>query len=241
METSTRGPASLQPNPGKQLTVELNGASYARYPVRTKLVTSGDDIVAVIKEAAGPHLQSGDTVVISEKVVAVSQGRAFPVSDIHPGWWARTLSKRVTKSPWGIGLGIPETMELALREAGLFRILFAIAISVPMRIFGVRGLFYHLAGSNINSIDGPTEGTIPPYDTYAKLPPKDPSGVAHRISETLGGAPVVIIDANDLGQRILGSSPGADRKLVMSCFKDNPLGQGAEQTPISIVRRLPVP
>lgn len=231
----------MPPNPGKQLTVELNGAAYARYPIRTKLITAGDDIVAVVKAAVGPHLHPGDTVVVSEKVVAVSQGRAFPVSEIHPGWWARTLSKRVTKSPWGIGLGIPETMELALREAGLLRILFAIAVSVPMRIFGVRGLFYHLAGNNVNSIDGPTEGTIPPYDTYAKLPPKDPNGVAHRISEVLAGTAVVIIDANDLGQRILGAFRVADRKLVMACFKDNPLGQGAEQTPISIVRKLPSP
>ena len=231
-------PVSLQPNPGKQLTVELGGAAYARYPIRTKLVTAGDDIVAIVKEAAAPHLHPGDTVVISEKVVAVSQGRAYPVSEIKPGWWARALSKRVSKSPWGIGLGIPETMQLAIEEAGLLRILFAIAVSVPMRVFGVRGLFYHLAGNNINSIDGPTEGTIPPYDTYAKLPPKDPEGVARRISGALNGAPIVIIDANDLGQRILGASLGADRRLVMACFKDNPLGQGAEQTPISIVRKV---
>jgi F420-0:gamma-glutamyl ligase-like protein len=238
METSTSEPASLQANPGKSLTCKVGGVTYARYPIRTKLVTSGDKIVDVVKDAVGDQLRPRDTVVISEKVVAISQGRAFPVKDIQPGWWARTLSKRVTKSPYGIGLGIPETMQLAIDEAGLPRMLFAIAISVPARIFGVRGLFYHLAGNNINAIDGPTEGTIPPYDTYAKLPPKDPERVARRISKALGGTAVAIIDANDIGQRILGSSEGADRKLVAACFRDNPLGQGAEQTPVSIIRRV---
>lgn len=230
-------PASLQANPGKALTVSVGGKQYARYPIRTKLVTAGDKIVDVVREAVESQLQPGDTVVISEKVVAISQGRAFPVKDIKPGWWARQLSSRVTKSPYGIGLGIPETMQLAIEEAGLPRMLFAIAVSVPMRVFGVRGLFYHLAGNNINAIDGPTEGTIPPYDTYAKLPPKDPERVARRISKALGGAPVAIIDANDIGQRILGTSATTDRKLVAACFKDNPLGQGAEQTPVSIIRR----
>ena len=228
---------SVQPNEGKSLTIEVAGKTYARYPLRTKLVMDGDDIVAVVTEALGSQLTDGDVVVISEKIVAISQGRAFPVDEIRPSFWARLCARFISKPSWGIGLGSPETMELAIREAGVPRILVAGALAVVPRLLGFRGLFYLLAGSNINAIDGPTPYTIPPYNGYAKLPPKDPQGVAKKISAALSGVPVAIIDANDLGRRVLGASRGIDRKLVEALFADNPLGQGAEQTPVAIVRR----
>lgn len=230
--------ASVQPNEGKSLTIEVSGATYGRYPVRTHLVTDRDDIVSVVRDAVAPHLRQGDVVVVSEKIVAISQGRAFPVEQIRPSFWARLCSRFISKPGWGIGLGSPETMELAIREAGLARILLAGALAFPPRLIGIKGLFYHLVGKNINSIDGPTSYTIPPYNRYAKLPPKDPQGVALAISRALSGASVAIIDANDFGQRVLGASAGVNKKTVERQFADNPLGQGAEQTPVAIVRRL---
>jgi len=47
---------------------------------------------------------------------------------------------------------------------------------------------------------------------------------------------VAIIDANDLGVNVLGVSEGGDRAFVRAVFKDNPLGQSGEQTPMAIVR-----
>lgn len=53
---------------------------------------------------------------------------------------AYKLSAHVTKTPHGIGLGMPETMEMALREVGSLRILFAAAISViGKKIFRKKG------------------------------------------------------------------------------------------------------
>jgi len=230
--------ASIQPNEGKRLTIELDGVAYARYPLRTPLVAAGDDILSLVTGAATPHLAPGDTVVVSEKIVAIAQGRAFPVDEIRPSFWARLLSRFVSRPGWGIGLGSPETMELAIREAGLWRILAAAALSFPLRLVGVRGPFYILAGHNVNAIDGPTPNTIPPYNRYAKLPPNDPERVASEISAALSGTPVAIIDANDIGQRVLGASAGVDKRLVGKLFADNPLGQSSEQTPVAIVRRM---
>ena len=230
--------ASITPNEGKRLTIELDGVAFARYPLRTPLVSAGDDVVSVVREAAGPHVASGDTVVVSEKIVAIAQGRAFPVEEIRPSRPARLLARFVSRPGWGIGLGSAETMELAIGEAGLPRIVMAAALAFVPRLFGVRGLFYIIAGNSINAIDGPTANTIPPYNRYAKLPPKDPSGVAREISHALEGAPVAIIDANDIGQRVLGASAGVDKKDVERMFADNPLGQGAEQTPVAIVRKV---
>ena len=40
---------TLQPNKGKQLAVEINGESFARYPIRTHVVTPGEDLMKIIK------------------------------------------------------------------------------------------------------------------------------------------------------------------------------------------------
>lgn len=226
------------PNEGKRLIIEVDGKKYARYPIKTRLVTDKDDIIDVVKEAVVGRPLNAATIVISEKIVAISQGRAFPVADIEVSSAARLISKFVSKHSWGIGIGSPETMELAIREAGLWRIVLAGLIAFPLRFVGLKGLFYVLVGKNINAIDGPTPYTIPPYNHYAKLPPKDPERVASQISNALNGTPVVIIDANDFGQRILGASSGVDRGLIKRTFADNPLGQEDQQTPVAIVKRV---
>lgn len=69
------------------------------------------------------------------------------MEEIHPRKLAYTLSKHVTKTPHGIGLGMPETMEYALRECGTLRILFAAFVSViGKKLFRKKGWFYKVAG-----------------------------------------------------------------------------------------------
>lgn len=228
----------LKPNEGKQLTIDVRGETYARYPVRTHVVTDKDNIVDVVLRYAKPHLQPGDVLFISERVVAISQGRAFPIKDIHPSRLAKFLVKFVHKSPYGIGLGSPWTMELAIREAGVLRILFAAFLSALTKPFGMRGVFYKVVGKNINAIDGPCSYTLPPYNEYAKLGPKNPDKVAREVKEKIGND-AVIIDANDLGVAILGvSNKNITHDFCQAVFKDNPLGQSHEQTPLCIVRKM---
>lgn len=227
------------PNPGKSLFLVAGGAIYGRVPVKTKLVESGDDIVAVVSEALAGRQRGGDIIAISEKIVAISQGRSFPVASIKPSKMARFLAHFVRKTPSGIGLGIPETMELAIREVGLTRILIACGVTAVTRVFGLRGLFYRIVGPQAAAIDGPTPGTIPPYNTHAKLAPKDPDQVAERIANALGAdIQVAIVDANDLGVNILGHTQGVDPAVVTRLFIDNPLGQGRQQTPIALLRKV---
>lgn len=229
--------SDLKPNKGKQLTIAVNGDTYARYPMRTHVITEKDNIVDVVTRYAKPHLAPGDFLFISERVVAITQGRAFPIKDIKPSRLAKLLVKFVHKSPYGIGLGSPWTMELAIREAGVLRILFAACLSALTKPFGIRGVFYNVVGKNINAIDGPCSYTLPPYNEYAKLGPKNPEKVAREIKEKIGND-AVIIDANDLGVAILGRS---DKNITIdfaqAVFKDNPLGQSHEQTPLCIVRK----
>ena len=95
--------------------------------------------------------------------------------------FAKVLSKFVTKTPYGIGLGSPWTMQLAIREVGLLRILFATFISIVTKPVGIKGLFYNITGSVVRSIDGPTEYSLYPSNLSAKLGPKDPQQAADKI------------------------------------------------------------
>ena len=224
-------------NPGKQLVRTVDGVDYLRIPVKTHLITQEDDMADVVARYPKEQMREGDILFISEKAVACTQSRAIPMEDIHPRKLAVTLSRYVTKTPAGIGLGIPETMEMALQECGTVRILFAAFCSVIGKILGKKGWFYMVAGPKARGIDGPTEGTIPPYDHYVVLTPADPTGTAKRLAQALGH-PVAIVDINDLGANILGfSEKEPSMAFLAKALGDNPLGQGEECTPMGILRR----
>ncbi|WP_110588863.1 coenzyme F420-0:L-glutamate ligase [Microbacterium suaedae] len=224
-------------NEGKALEVTVDDATFLRIPLRTRVVMPGDDLEEVVRSYAIDHVESGDILFITEKIVAITQGRSYMMSEIHPRRLARFLSKYVTKSAYGIGLGIPETMEFALREVGSLRILFAAAVSAVTKLFGRSGDFYRIAGDKARAIDGPTPNTIPPYNDAVVLGPERPREVAAE-TKRLVGCDVAVVDINDIGGNILGSTldKTAERTLV-KILQDNPLGQGHQSTPMGIIRR----
>ncbi len=239
------------PNPGRHLLLQSDGVTWARLPLRAELVRTGDDLTAVVLaalDAAGGRgigLRSGDVVALSEKVVAITQGRSFPMEEIAVQPLARILSRFVRRVPIGIGLGRPQTMQLALEEAGTARVLFAAACAGLTRPLGIRGVFYRVAGSRVSAIDGPTAHTIPPYNTHASKAPRDPDGVAERLRRAIEAkagteVEVAVVDTNDLAADILGASAGVDRRALVAVLADNPLGQTDEQTPFCILRRVRV-
>jgi len=229
---------SGEANEGKALPATLDGTEFARIPIRTRVVMPGDDLDAFVREYADGKLQGGDILFVTEKIVAITQGRSYLVEEIAPRRLAYFLSKYVTRTPHGIGLGMPETMEMALRECGTLRILFASAVAAVTKAFGRKGDFYRIAGDKARAIDGPTGGTIPPYNKAVVLGPERPREVAQRLQALLGGVPdVAVVDINDLGGNILGSTlDKAGEKRLVAILKDNPLGQGHQSTPLGIVR-----
>ena len=224
-------------NPGKKLVRSVDGVDYLRIPIKTHLITKQDDMSGVVLQYAKDKLLPGDILFISEKAVACTQSRAIPMESIRPRKLAVTLSRHVTKTPAGIGLGIPETMEMALQECGVLRILFAAFCSVIGKLFRQKGWFYIVAGPKARGIDGPTEGTIPPYDHYVVLTPADPMGTSKKLAQVLGH-PVAIVDINDLGANILGfSEKEPTMEWLAKALGDNPLGQSSESTPMGILRK----
>lgn len=222
----------------KKPEIEIEGKKYLRMPIKTHVVMRDDVLIDVVKQYASEHLESGDLLFISEKIVAITQGRAYLVKDIHPRKLATLLAKFVTKTPAGIGLGMPETMEMALREVGTPRILYAAFLSALTKAFGKKGVFYEVAGYKAQSIDGPTPNTLPPYNQYVVLGPENPDQVARDVAAAVG-AKVAVVDINDLDGVILGvSEPGIDKDVLVKILKDNPLGQDHEQTPLGIIRPI---
>lgn len=231
---------NLVVNDEKNKVRVVDGVSYERYGVQTHVLDKRDDICDVAKHYVGPNIQPNDVIVLSEKALGCTQGRAVKLTDIHPRPLARFLTKFVTKTPAGIGLGMPETMEMALQEVGTPRILLASFVGAVGKLLGKRGWFYLVAGRKAASIDGPCSYTIPPYNEYVSLAPADPAESAQKIAEALGNnVGVAIIDQNDLGGEILGAYnlPYSNEKLI-EIIRDNPLGQESQRTPFGIVRRV---
>lgn len=226
----------------KQNTIIARGISWERIPVKTRLILKGDDLLEVIKdglEEANVSPLHDDILFVSEKAVGASQGRYYLLDDgsLKPRRLAVLLSRFVTKTPAGIGLGIPETMECALKECGITRILFAAFVSVLGKLFGRKGDFYRIAGAKARSIDGPTSGTIPPFNRAVSLAPENPDGVSRAIAKCFD-CRTAVVDVNDLGGNILGTfPPDLDKDLLIEILSDNPLGQGTASTPVGIIRK----
>jgi len=227
----------MQANENKNLVIEVEGNEYERYPIKTHVITDADDICDVCEKYAKDVMVEGDILFISEKCVACTQKRAIPMDEIKPRPLAKLLCKFVYKSPYGIGLSIPQTMEMALQEVGTLKILFAAFCSACGKLVGKRGIFYDIAGNKAKSIDGPCDCTIPPYNHCVVLGPLNPDKVARQIKERIG-FDTIIVDINDLDGEILGiSDESISRELYAKILKDNPLGQSRQQTPMGIIRK----
>ncbi len=222
-------------NPNRSLEIELPEGRYLRLPVRTPVLERSTSLEEVIVQCAVPLARKDDVLFISEKAVAVTQGRAIPENEIRIGLTARLLWRCVAKVPYGIGLRRPSSMQCAVNECGAPRIWIAAAAGALGKLLGRKGDFYRVAGPQAATIDAATTSPLQPDCVI--LGPKDPEGTAQRLSAYCSLA-VAIVDVNDVGGSwVLGASPGVDRGLVERALTDNPLGQGTECTPMGLLRR----
>ena len=250
-----------EPNAGRSLDLTTSlGEPVRRYPVRTELFSRDDDLDARVLEyvdrffaglpAAGPDHDAATRgpwwFFLSEKVVAITQGRSYFVWDIKVGRPARVLSRYVTRTPAGIGLGSPFTMQLAIQEAGLPRVLYASAGGADRQGAGPQGHVLrarrqrHQRHRRPDRVLAPTPRTSRrSWRPRTRMPSRRgfSAAIRQRVPEpwrsTFGGT--VIMDANDIGRNVLGSDVPGDWARFEEMFADNPLGQGSEQTPMAMV------
>jgi len=221
----------------KPETREVNGKTYLRIPVKTRILQSGDDLVEIINEYAKPIMQPGDIITISESPVAITQGRAINEKDIKIGFLAKILWRCVGRVPYGIGLRSPTSMQCAIDECGGLRILFAAVIGgISKYILRRKGDFYRIAGIQAALIDAAHTTTVNGYEACVIKGPLKPMEVANQIASVIGHD-VAIMDINDIGGSwCIGHSAGVDAKLIQDIMRDNPQGQGDELTPMCVVR-----
>ncbi len=202
----------------------------------------GDDLAAAIRANAGPLLQPGDTVILSESAVAIVQGRARDWRTIHPTRLARLLASLVRKTTYGTGLRSPYAKQYAIELTGLPRMLLAAAVHPFGRLFGQRGWFYLVAGLNARMMDAEHTMGIPAFYECCIPAPADPKGTCRAIKGATG-YDAAICDINDINPAwcVASTLPAKRKRLLERSFDDNPLGQRDEQTPIGIWREVAAP
>ena len=222
----------------KKPVVNLDGHKFLRIWVKTHIITEKDDIINVVQSYTNSKLQPGDIVTIAESVVAITQGRAIPITQIKPGLLARILWRFVRKVPYGIGLRSPFSMQCAIQEIGRFRILTAAFISAFTKLLKRRGDFYKIAGKQAAMIDAAHTSGVKEFYECVILGPKNPELEAEKISQKINH-PVAIVDANDVaGCWVVGAAKGLNTQLVEKIMSDNPAGQDDSLTPIIIIRKM---
>src|SRR5438552_13460002 len=213
--------------------VSVGGVEYERVPVQTHLIHIKEPLDPVFDEYVKPVLHAGDWLAVSEKFVTISQGRVIHHSVVRPGLLAKILVKGVTKHPDDVGYSDPRKMQVAIMQAGWWRMLVAMIIGAISRlVLRRRGDFYRIAGHRISEIDGFSPATVKPFDEFAMLGPANPDAAAEEISAHMGGTPVVIVDADNINVQVLGRSRGvpADSSVVREILPDNPSGQNDGHT-----------
>jgi len=204
---------------------------FVAIPVRTRLVNAGDDLPGIVADAVRGIARPGDVIAVSETAVAIAQNRMIAAETIRPSRLAYLLCRHTGALAT---ISQPESMQLVIDDAGVWRVMFAAVAQVFGRLIGRRGLFYRVLGAAIADIDGYT-GTLPPFERTIVLGPAEPGAVARALAARTG-AHAVIVDANDLGiAKILGASAGLVRTAIETALRDNPHGNGDEQTPIVVL------
>ncbi len=164
-----------------------HGVDYERIAVQTHLIHIKESLDPVFDEYVKPVLQPGDWLAVSEKFVTISQGRVIHHSVVRPGLLAKLLVKGVTKHPDDVGYSDPKKMQVAIMQAGWWRMLFAMIVgSFTRLVFRRRGDFYRIAGHRISEIDGFSPATVKPFDEFAMLGPADPDAAAREIAAHIG-------------------------------------------------------
>ncbi len=224
---------------GKSLVVEVGGASWARYLVKTHFIGVDDNFDDLVKKYVAPLSKKDDIVVLCQKIVSIIQKRIVFEKDVKVGFWAKLLSKFVKKTPYGFSIGNPLKMQVAINLAGLPRVFWAGFCSLVGKLFGKQGVFYKVAGHQISQIDGFYGQAFPQYANIGILGPEGCDLLCDSLKNKFGLS-FVVADINDLGGNILGVSQNlkGQEGLLLQILKDNPAGQSNQQTPILILREV---
>ena len=225
-------------NEGKNVEIEVNGEKYLRHAIKTRFVKQGESYIDLFREYVSPIYQEGDIISSSEKIISLCQNRVVKREDVKIGFWAKLLSKFASHPDTGVGVGETIKMQYAINKVGLLRVLWASIASAVTKLFGKKGVFYEIVGQEVSGLDGFYDHVWAEYRDIGIENPAEPDKVCDELRSELGIS-CMIIDANDLGQEILGCSEDLKGKedFLKGLIRDNPSGQGRQLTPIILIRK----
>lgn len=228
----------FEANDNKKVEIKLGEEIYLRHAIKTKFVTTNDEYLEIVEQYVSNIYKKGDILSISEKIISICQNRIVRREDIKIGFWAKLLSKFASHPTTGVGVGETIKMQYAINKVGLLKVLYASIASAITKLFGKKGVFYEIVGQEVSGLDGFYDHVWSEYRDIGIELPKNPSGVCNEIKQKLGIS-CMIVDANDLGQEILGVSSDLKGRedYLKELIKDNPAGQGRQTTPLILIRK----
>ncbi len=219
------------------------------------MVESGDDLAALILHALGAMrmaLETGDIVVVAQKIVSKAEGRLVALASVTPSTEAISLARETEKDPRLVELILRESDAVLRKKPGVL---------IVRHRLGLVGAQAGIDQSNIQHGE----------DENALLLPEDPDASARRLRDdiaartginvgvivsdsmnrpwrlgTIGGAigsaGITVLDDRRGGQDIYGR----ELKVTMINRADSiataatlVMGETTEKTPVALVRGFP--
>ena len=231
--------SEFKANEGKQVTIQVGERTFARHAISTHFVEVGESYVELIRKYVLPIYEQGDILSSSEKIIALCQKRIVRKSDMKLSWLAKFLSKFASHSSAGIGVDSPWKMQFAIDQKGPLFVIWAAFCAGVGKLFGRRGVFYEMVGQEVAGLDGFYDHCFDVYGEFGIRIPEDSDGVCEEVYRETG-VRMMIVDANDLAQELLGKCAaipeGADELMAM--IRDNPCGNGTQLTPMVLIREV---
>ena len=236
---------------GSEVTSQLSISTLPGIP----MVKQGDDLAELILDCLkrdGLSLQSGDIVVVAQKIVSKAEGRLIRLKDVTPSEEALALASETEKDPRLVQLTLDESTKVVRQKPG---------------ILIVRHRLGHI-GANA----GIDQSNIEDDDEYALLLPEHPDLSAENLKRKLDIAlncdvGVLITDSHNRPWRMgtIGGAIGCagfqvidDRRGLSDLFGRELkvtlinradaiaalatllMGKTTEKTPVALVRGFPV-
>ncbi len=217
-----------------------DGGRYARYAIQTHFVMPNESAAELVEHYVRPLYRPGDALSFGAKVMGMCAGSVRTRGQVKPGFWAKRLWRFAGRNSTGIGMHEPYKLQLVIDMVGLPRMLLAAFLSALTRPFGLKGVFYKVCGKGVGGIDGfYPDSDYEVYHEMAVINPPEPGKLCDDLAAKTG-IPVVLMDANDFQRDQLGKSKGfpLTDAQIQDALRDNPSGQGNEQTPLILIRPL---
>lgn len=201
-------------------------------PIKTHILGSLDDPIGVLESYIPPNYLPTDILTIGESPLAVMQGRYIDYRNVKSNLISRILCKGFHPTS---SLATASGMQTLINISGPTRVIISWLIGGILKLFGVKGMFYRLAGEQARLIDDIT-GTTPPYDKSIVLGPKDTKTFCINAAKKLN-VNVAVVDVNDLGRvKILSTSNVNNTEIIKRSLTSNPAGNANQQTPLVLIR-----